>query len=274
MSASLSVMASEDAEPIPLCQPIIFRDTSDLNADRIPHMTETMQARIEKLLTDRGISIAEAERKSGLNKDTLRKLLRNPDQMPNTRTLSAIAAGLGVTQAWLLTGGGDQVDAEAAQQTSPMNGPNGDRIFAPPLPQRQEMPNDVPVYGTAAGSHLRGAFQFEGGVIDYVRRPPALMGARDIYALFVEGTSMEPQFHPGDLIYVHPHKPPRLGDAIVVQSHGDANQPKEATLGVYVRRTEKHIVISKHNPKAEIQILRNAETVIHKVLTLNELFGV
>ena len=99
------------------------------------------------------------------------------------------------------------------------------------------------------------------------------MGARDIYALYVEGSSMEPQYFPGDLVYVHPHKPPRLGDVIVVQS-AITDVEVEATLGVYVKRTEQHLTILKRNPVAEVQLKREAIRAIHKVLTVNELFGV
>jgi phage repressor protein C with HTH and peptisase S24 domain len=136
------------------------------------------------------------------------------------------------------------------------------------------MPLDVPVMGTAAGSHLRGAFQFEGGIVDYVRRPPALVGAKEIYGLYVEGSSMEPQYFPGDLIYVHPHRPPRTGDIVVVQCRNGEHAQGEATLGIYRRKTEKAFVIGKRNPPAEIEIAREHVTSVHRVLTVNELFGV
>ena len=41
--------------------------------------------------------------------------------------------------------------------------------------------------GTAAGAMLgKGAFQLSSDVVDYVRRPQALTGARGVYALYVE----------------------------------------------------------------------------------------
>lgn len=147
------------------------------------------------------------------------------------------------------------------------------RIAEVSPPSRMQMANDVPVMGTAAGSHLKGAFQFSMDPIDYVRRPPALVGARDVYSLYVEGESMEPEFRPGQLIYVHPHKPPRIGDAVVIQCVM-ADGSYEATIGIYARRTAEMIAIHKHNPKATIEINRSIVAAIHKVLTTNELFGV
>lgn len=141
------------------------------------------------------------------------------------------------------------------------------------LPPRTAMANDVPVMGTAAGSHTKGAFQFSSTPIDYVRRPPALTNAKDIYALYVEGQSMEPEFRPGQLIYVHAHKPPRFGDAVIIQTQV-AEGEFEATIGIYAKKTAEAVFIEKHNPKATIQITRSIVVAVHKVLTTNELFGV
>ena len=101
-----------------------------------------------------------------------------------------------------------------------------------------------------------------------------MAGARDVYALYVEGSSMEPQFSQGDLIFVHPHRPPRIGDAIVVQTPVNHDDEIEATIGIFRKLTEKHIIIAKHNPPAEVQILRNGRTAWHKIMTSNDLYGV
>lgn len=140
------------------------------------------------------------------------------------------------------------------------------------LPDRFSMPNDVPVHGTAAASHLRGAFQLDAGVIDYVRRPPALAGARDAYALYIEGNSMEPRYGPGDLVFIHPHRPARLGDPVIVQvevAPGDI----EASIG-FLRKRSPEVVIGKLNPEAQVEIKGGRVVAIHRVLTLNDLFGV
>ena len=143
------------------------------------------------------------------------------------------------------------------------------------MPPPARLPNDVPVKGTAAGSHLRGAFQLEvDTIVDWVRRPPALSGARHAYALFIEGSSMEPRYLPGDLVFVHPDRPPRPGDTVVVQAQAGPHAPVEATIGYLRRRTERAVVIAKINPAAEVELKADTVKAIHKVLTTNELFGV
>lgn len=225
-------------------------------------MENKVNARLKEIIEAQGLTEEAASLKSGLDRSYFRKLFERGDASPRGRTLQKIADGLGVDVADLLT------DAPATHASG-----SEVRPAKLSLPARVDMPNDVPVRGTAAGSHLKGAFQFTSDAIDYVRRPPALMGARDIYALYVEGSSMEPQYFPGDLVYVHPHKPPRVGDVIVVQAAVDEVNV-EATLGVYQKRTEQFLVILKRNPEASVHLKRDRVKAIHKVLTTNELFGV
>jgi phage repressor protein C with HTH and peptisase S24 domain len=245
-------------------------------------MGNPIAIRISERLKAVKLSAQAASIQAGLSKDTLRKLLGSETQIPAGKTLTGLAKVLRVSEQWILTGEGPVDDVTAIREDGSLAftqiktpTPTWSEIHPAnvPIPNRADMPNDVPVRGTAAGSHLKGAFQVTSDVIDYVRRPPALTGARDVYALFVEGSSMEPQYFPGDLIYVHPHRPPRIGDVIVVQAAIDEVNV-EATLGVYAKRTERHLSILKRNPESHVQIKREHIKSIHKVLTTNELFGV
>ncbi|NMN73883.1 phage repressor protein C with HTH and peptisase S24 domain [Rhizobium sp. 57MFTsu3.2] len=263
MSCSRSVMATENAEIFPPRQQNFFPLTQNDGADRIPHMSETLHDRIRKRLEELNLTPAAASLKADLSKEMLRKLLANPDAMPSGKSLTALANALEVSEQWLLSGGETtsavKTDVRPASSTPPM---------------RHEMSNDVPVRGTAAGSHLGGAFQITSDTIDFVRRPPALINVVNLYSLYVEGSSMEPQYSPGDLIFIHPDKPPRLGDAVVIQCQVDAEGHAEATIGILSRRSAEKVTIRKHNPPAEIDLPRETVVTIHKVLTNNELFGI
>ncbi|MDB5582801.1 MAG: putative phage repressor [Bradyrhizobium sp.] len=241
-------------------------------------MANQIHDRIRQAVEAQGISLEAAAKNAGLDRGYFQKLF-DRDSAPRSDTMKKLANSLNISEVWLLTGKGsslaDAVTEVMAGDEPVTRPPNDGRIDkAAMIPNSFDLPKNVEVKGTAAGSHIKGAFQFSGGTIDYVRRPPALMGARDVYALYVEGSSMEPQFFPGDLLYIHPHKPARVGDPVVIQSKVGSDHEIEATIGIYLRKTEKHVVIGKHNPKAEIQILRDAGTEIHKIMTLNELFGV
>lgn len=224
-------------------------------------MTSTLRDRIRERLAALGLSEEAASRKAGRDKTYLRKMFEREDWSPRAESLEGLAGALETSVEWLIRGEATSTPAGEARPAPVV------------MPPRSQMPNDVPVYGTAAASHLNGAFQLEPGIVDYVRRPPALAGASDVYALYVEGSSMEPRYQPGDLVFIHPHRPPRPGDTVIVQMELAPHQI-EASIGFLRRRTASHIVIGKLNPQAEVELKRERVRAIHRVLSVNELFGV
>lgn len=224
-----------------------------------------MVQRLQDIIAAQGLNPESAAVQCGLERSYFRKLFERPDATPRGITLNKIVAGLGVTVEDIL---GPNAESPKMLAPSEVRGANA------ALPSHGHLAKDVPVMGTAAGSHLRGAFQLTNDPVDYVRRPESLINARNVYSLYVEGSSMEPQYYPGDLIYVHPDKPPRFGDAIIVQCKNGSDDSMEATIGVYLKRTAEKLVILKHNPRAEIEISRTVIVATHKVLTTNEIYGV
>ncbi|MER2535514.1 MAG: LexA family transcriptional regulator [Rhizobiaceae bacterium] len=226
-------------------------------------MDDVLKERLKTRLNEMHKTAREVSLAVSKSPDTIRNILRGATRDPKAAVLEKVATELDTSTDWLL-GKTDDVSV-TAKDLRPAD------IKAPIVTQ---MPNDVPVYGTAAGSHLKGAFQMETAtVIDYVRRPPALVGAKDTYALYVEGSSMEPRYLPGDLVFVHPHRPARLGDAVIVQVAVGEHQI-EASIGFYRRRTPEYVYLGKLNPEAEVRLNRAQVVAIHRVLTINELFGV
>lgn len=244
---------------------------SDLrHGDDNPRMT--LHDRIRARLTALEITPEAASRAAGMNKTYLRKLLERSGSVPGADTLAKLAEALQTTTEYLLRG--DEASRPVEDLLPPPPNSTDVRTVEIAVPPATVMPLDLPVMGTAAGSHVGGSFQFEEGVAEYVRRPQALMGALRAYALYVDGTSMVPEHNPGDLRIVHPGRPPRIGDSVVVQIQLHKNAPIQATIGRLHRRTEKAVVITKLNPEATIELKLETVVAVHKVLTLNELFGV
>ena len=90
--------------------------------------------------------------------------------------------------------------------------------------------------------------------------------------LFVTGSSMEPRYFAGDVIFVHPHKPVRQGDHVVIQEalHGGT----VVSVKRFERFTDGHIVTTQYNPLAEVRFRRETVDAMHRVLTPNEIAGV
>lgn len=138
----------------------------------------------------------------------------------------------------------------------------------------RSLDKDVPVFGTAAGA-VEGAFQMnnDGSPIDTVRRPDSLIGAKNVYALYVQSDSMIPQYKPGDLIYVHPDRVAQIGDSVVVLVRYADVEDIQVFLKCLARRTARKLVLEQHNPKGTIEIETKYVQAIQRVMTTNELLG-
>ena len=225
-----------------------------------------IHARIKERMSTLGLTAEGASKKAGLDRGYLR-LLFDRHSLPKLDTLEKLAGALDTTSGWLLKG-----DKKTKALPPPPTIPNP--LNTPASSPNHVMPLDVPVLGVVAGNHVHGAFQLEAAVIDYVRRAPGLFGAKNVYALYVQGDSMAPMHKAGDLLFIHPDRPPRIGDSVVVQFKQSEGDYSEAMVGILEKRTPKTISLQKLNPPAIVDIDVRKVEFVHRVLTMGELFGV
>ncbi|MCV6548581.1 MAG: hypothetical protein OIF56_15085 [Cohaesibacter sp.] len=141
---------------------------------------------------------------------------------------------------------------------------------------------DIPVRGTAAGS-MTGAMQLDENVIEFVRRPPSLTTAQNAFAIYVIGDSMHPEHKNGDLRFVHPDRPPKQGDSVIIETYNPSTEEKEVFIKEFVKRSGNEIICKQHNPPAEVKFIipigeapektDKYAISVFKVLTMNELLG-
>lgn len=137
------------------------------------------------------------------------------------------------------------------------------------------MPRDFPVFGTANCGE-DGSFELNAGeAIDFVRRPPRLVGIKDAYALYVQGSSMKPWREEGQLVYVHPRQPPQIGDYVVIQCK--PGRPGEAPKA-FIKRLEKRaateLVVSQYSPAGRMTFKLSQVIAIHRIVDWTELLGI
>lgn len=224
----------------------------------------TIIDRIDKRLNEMGLSRSAASIKAGLSVDAIRNLARKPNRIPQGETLSKLAAFLDVSTDYLLSGNGEDLPKSNASP-APVS-----------IPAIATMPRDVPVYGTASGSVMgaaQGAWQMTSDPVDYVRRAPGLATARDAYALYVENDSMEPRFPPGELVFIHPGRPVRSGDVVVIQTQNGEHAQPETYIKILVRRANGDVICRQYNPEAEIRFTGKTVLSVHRVLTMAEVLG-
>lgn len=137
-------------------------------------------------------------------------------------------------------------------------------------PLRSEMPRDVPVLGTVSGG--RGGLQMNGDAVDWVRRPPRLIGRADVFGVYVEDLSMVPAFKPGALVIVEKARPPAPGDDVVIEIMEGGEQ--RALIKNLVLANHKMVRLQQYNPPKEIEIDRSQVVRMFRVMPLADLLGV
>jgi len=238
-------------------------------------------ARIEERLDAMGITANAASEAAGLERTYIRNIINGKSRGPRGENAVRLAAVLGCSVEWLLGGAvmGGPVMGGPVMGGPVMGGgaaPKADDLVMVdgkvPLPS--EMPRDLPVLGTAAGSlsETEGAVVMGGGPMEFLRRPAVLQGVQDAYVVYIVNDSMEPAFPHGEAACVHPHRPVKPGDNVVIQVR-DESGDTYAYVKVLVRRTATEVVCRQHNPPREISFPRAGVVSIHKILSVAELIG-
>jgi len=228
-----------------------------------------LTARIEQRLKELNLSPRAASLRVSSNPDMFRSVLRFGDETnPKMETLVDIARALN----WTI----EELIGAEAPAARPDSAGTEFVIADVPFPSLRDMPKNVPVMGTAMGSLFDDKFE---GIevlrdpIEYVRRPPSLMTVPDAYAIYVVGDSMYPMHSPGDLRFVHPHKQPRPGSTVIVQTRHWEHDPGQAYIKIFRRRTAASIVLEQFNPAVTIEIPVKYVVSVHYVPDLAELFA-
>ncbi|SFK29873.1 Phage repressor protein C, contains Cro/C1-type HTH and peptisase s24 domains [Mesorhizobium albiziae] len=215
------------------------------------HGAQRLRERIARRLQETGKKAAAVSRSAGYGPDFIRDFLAGRKGTMNAEAAARIAHELETTVPWL------QGDDAALPE--------------PPDPQTARA-RSVPVFGTAAGSE-GGALHIGSDVIEWLPCPPGIEGVRDVYALYVVGSSMEPRFRQGDPVFIAPHRPPRPGDDIVIQIKFDESGSVESWVKELVSIRDDQIVVRQHNPSGEISFDRRQVIEMHRIVPVNELFG-
>lgn len=82
--------------------------------------------------------------------------------------------------------------------------------------------NDLPVFSIAQGGP--GALVLSNQPFRTIARPQNLQTIENAFGILIVGSSMSPEYREGDIAYVDPNLPPRVGDACLFQKeeHGTA----------------------------------------------------
>ena len=237
---------------------------------------ENLAERVRKLVERDGRS-PSAISKAVTGKPELVRNIYRLKSIPGIASLEGLARELNTTTDYLLgkVDNPDQVRSEV-------------RFAEMPQAWRGEEGEGVPVMGTAFCDDL--AVEGEDGepfevervllefdhIVTMIERPRALWAARDAYAIYLEGSSMEPRYKQGHLCIVDPRRPPGPGDDVVVQLN-DGNGGNDVITVIVkelVRASSKFVELRQFNPDSQFRIPRRQVTALHRICNSNELFGI
>lgn len=244
-------------------------------------MPMSLKQLVERRLDELGLNPFEAATRAGLNRLFIRDILKDRKKSVQGNNQARLALALDMTVEDLVKETSEAlppVQAEAFRKPGHPANINGGEVRLAPIaaPQPMLMPQDVPIYGTAAGSVIGEfeGFNFSDGEIGFARRPPGLQSHRDAYAIYVVNDSMYPEHRAGDLRFATPHRPPAVGDTVIIQVRMSEDAPVQAFIKTLVKQTRDSVIVSQHNPPAQMEFRREYIVAIHRVPPLNDLYGV
>ncbi|WP_179954069.1 XRE family transcriptional regulator [Denitrobaculum tricleocarpae] len=142
------------------------------------------------------------------------------------------------------------------------------------VPSTASLLRDVEVRGVAVGGN-ESCFEFNGEVVDRVRRPPGIAGASNVFAIYVVGQSMSPRFEEGEIVFVHPGRPATSGCDVIVELHGHNGDPGQCYIKRLVKKTPTRTVLQQFNPaRDDISFDNDNIRAMYRILTASELLGV
>lgn len=188
-----------------------------------------------------------------------------------TKHMVAIARALRVSADWLQTGSGEkELTNQSSTPQVAQNGPSlptNARIAFESGGQAEGAQNPrLPVYGMAECGP-DGWSLFNGDLIETVPMPANLRGVRGAYAVYINGTSMEPRYKAGEVAHIHPHKPITIGAYVLVQKKPKAvGEPPMAVIKELVRRSGSKVVLAQLNPAKTFELRADEIVSIHRVV--------
>lgn len=227
-------------------------------------------SRIREIRKARGMTLKQLADQIGVTEVSASRYEKE-DQRLTLPLLHKIAAALDCTPADLMgEAGGDSGPAPKP----PVPTHDVDLASIRDLPGVTTMARDLPVQGTAAGGD-NGDFELNGQTVDYVRRPPALAGLANAFAIYLVGDSMEPRFEAGNLLFVHPGRPVSPGCDVLIELHAEHGETGHCMVKTLVRQTAGKYILKQYNPpRADIEVPVDRVRHIYRVLRNEELLGV
>lgn len=216
--------------------------------------------RIRIARTAKGLTQTQLGKLVGVEQPAVASWEKQGGNRPNVNVIADIAKATGFSAAWISHESGPQIEKGQQTASSGVNDIVGVELAKHVVDRPLSGADDLPILGRAKGG-TDAYFIDQGDVVGYTVRPKALLGVREAYAIEVWDSSMEPALEHGWTCWVHPHKPIRPGDRVVIQLRDG-----QAWVKRFVKRTAKEIVVEQFNPRKFIHLKTIDVLSIHLII--------
>ena len=122
---------------------------------------------------------------------------------------------------------------------------------------------DLPVYASAQGGPDGMLVSYD--PIEWIERPAPLAGVPNAFAMYVVNDSMEPRYRQGDLLLIHPQRPVRKGNDVLVITRSDGDD-HEAFIKELVSVDIDQVTLRQLNPEKTFSLPREKVTGLNLVV--------
>ncbi len=122
---------------------------------------------------------------------------------------------------------------------------------------------DLPVYASAQAGPDGMTVSYE--PIEWLERPAPLAAVPNAFAMYVVNDSMEPRFRQGDLLLIHPQRPIRRGQTVLIIQR-DAAGEERAYVKELLQLGADRVTLRQLNPETTLTLPRASISGLHLVV--------
>ncbi len=161
----------------------------------------------------------------------------------------------------------DVAERIAAYFEKPMSEVFGSELeISDPLPVPQSGSQDLQILGSTRDGEDGFNMVCGAAVMSFTDLPGKLVGVTNAYAVYVDGTAMEPRYFPGETLHINPHKPARHGDFVAVHLVDQNDGSIYAVIKRFISRSDTDVVVEQYNPAKKITYPLNSVKAIHVIV--------
>lgn len=216
-----------------------------------------MKNRIRELRIERGISQDALAKAIGRQKALVSKLENGKIKL-NQQYLELLSEALACAPADLL-GPPSFTKTEKGKSLAKRPMIDRKRVTSGAMPRPF-----VPVYGPAAAATPDKVFITEDFIVDRKPTPEELSHVRDGFVMYVAGESMYPRYKPGEMVSVHPYRPPSIGHDCVLVFEADGNAIVKEFAGESDDKREWKL--RQYNPEKILKVKKSEVRAIYAVV--------